>query len=476
MEYGNFSTIYHPWITKLGSDGKFYSNYGIGHPLIEVPFYLIGKLVSKAFKKNKQYIIKAIISLSSNLIISLVVLIFFKFASKINNNKKINLITSIILAFATMIFPYSKQLYRDPPQLLMLFGAFFFLFSFKKSLKIKYLITASCFLGFALTIKFAIIIYLPSYLFYLLLTFSKYRKKIKYFLIFITPICIGILISLIYNYIRFNNFLDFGYTAKNIKFGLKGPFIEGIWGLLLSSGKGFFTYSPVLILFFPTISYFYKKFKAESIFINLMVLTAFIFYSKYWSWGGGWCWGPRYLLPLIPLMMLPILFFLNDFNKFSKLKKSLVVFLIILSFFVQLLGIFIHHANYLQFIASYVHIVPLYSEKNPNIRSDLFYVDFVPQFSPIIGHWWLLKSTFYSYFHNKEQTNFYMRESCPWKSINSDWVPQNCYVAIQLGFDLLFLFLFKYFTSLRLFVILLLILDILLIIYQVIKIIKYLKS
>jgi hypothetical protein len=31
----------------------------------------------------------------------------------------------------------------------------------------------------------------------------------------------------------------------------------------------------------------------------------FIVYSKWWAWHGGWCWGPRFLVPVIPLLLLP---------------------------------------------------------------------------------------------------------------------------------------------------------------------------
>jgi hypothetical protein len=38
---------------------------------------------------------------------------------------------------------------------------------------------------------------------------------------------------------------------------------------------------------------------------------ALVFYGAWWAWHGGWCWGPRFLVPLMPLSCLPLIMLLD---------------------------------------------------------------------------------------------------------------------------------------------------------------------
>ena len=35
-------------------------------------------------------------------------------------------------------------------------------------------------------------------------------------------------------------------------------------------------------------------------------LTYVSLFAKFYNWGGGWSWGPRYLMPIVPLLMVPV--------------------------------------------------------------------------------------------------------------------------------------------------------------------------
>lgn len=106
------------------------------------------------------------------------------------------------------------------------------------------------------------------------------------------------------NYLRKGGLFVSGYEAdhgaKNLMpySGLPGfsyPFFFGMLSQLLSFGKGIVWYAPGLLFPLP-------RSKTDSIvWQTYMMWLFFVFgllvaYAKWWSWYGGWFWGPRFLL------------------------------------------------------------------------------------------------------------------------------------------------------------------------------------
>lgn len=79
------------------------------------------------------------------------------------------------------------------------------------------------------------------------------------------------------------------------KSGFSYPMLLGILSLLFSFGKGLFFFSPGLILI-PRARRAYPEL-AEFFELSIAFLAGLLLvYSRWWSWYGGWTWGPRFLL------------------------------------------------------------------------------------------------------------------------------------------------------------------------------------
>jgi hypothetical protein len=83
------------------------------------------------------------------------------------------------------------------------------------------------------------------------------------------------------------------YSARP---GFSYPIMLGVLSELLSFGKGIAFFAPGLVLIFakrdrftPVAEDFYQT---CGLFLCGLILT----YAKWWSWYGGWYWGPRFLL------------------------------------------------------------------------------------------------------------------------------------------------------------------------------------
>jgi hypothetical protein len=107
---------------------------------------------------------------------------------------------------------------------------------------------------------------------------------------------------LLYNWVRFGSFSDTGYTAEI----LFTPSWFSLYGLTFSPGQGIFVYSPFLLLLFLGIPTIWRRLGHYGILVLSLPVLGWLFYSTWFSWGGIWNWGPRFMLTTLPLLMLPV--------------------------------------------------------------------------------------------------------------------------------------------------------------------------
>ncbi len=73
---------------------------------------------------------------------------------------------------------------------------------------------------------------------------------------------------------------------------------------------------------------------------------------------------------------------------------------------------------------------PLYQKGVWEIRDDMLLPHFVPEFSPLAGHAWLIWAT----WNRDKLDDKRLGLSAPWASVNREWAPQR--VRRYVGYDL----------------------------------------
>jgi len=434
VEYGTPDTDFHSLITKKGRHGFNYSNFGLGQSLYEIPFYLTSKLFHPKSKTQRQFIETTAVAFSAPVLMSLIALFTLLLSRILNYSWRHSWRNALLLGFCSMCWPYSKMLFRDPLQTLLLLICITCAIKARSSKPGLTLFFSGVALGFGFIVKETMVVYFPFLLGYILWT--QKENRLKSAVNFSIPCFVGGISCLCYNYYRFSDFWDFCYTSVNYKYGMSTPFIEGIYGLLISTGRGFFIFNPITVLAIGGIVLLLKRHRKESIlFISIIIITV-LFYAKFWSWGGSWAWGPRFLLVITPYMAVMSGMYID---KAKGKKRIIITGLIIISIIVQIPGVIMHIAPYLSLVANDVHLFPLTQEKDTRIRSDLIHVDFIPQFSPIWGLSWTLKHALSMPFKDRFQIRKAMQEDCPWSNISPDWVPEFPDKALGAGPDLLLL-------------------------------------
>jgi hypothetical protein len=137
-----------------------------------------------------------------------------------------------------------------------------------------------------------------------------------------------------FNWLRFGSLFSLARYSMATAPTLGSP-LAGLLGLTISPGKGALWFSPPLVLailggrrLFARAPALAATIAAVSI-IHLLVIIHLAFF------GGDWCWGPRYLIPLMPLWALALPFGVLSRDKVQRLVMPLAA----AGLLVQLLGI-----------------------------------------------------------------------------------------------------------------------------------------
>lgn len=162
---------------------------------------------------------------------------------------------------------------------------------------------------------------------------GKARQSSVRFLLFLVGIATGVILSLVYNDVRFGSYFHTGKLPRESH--RYPPFfgnpLNGFLTLLFSPGKSVFLYSPPLILAFWGMRRLRRRAPQLTWAIVGVSTILLLFISCIAFKGGDWCWGPRYLVVVLPLWALAFPFVSLN----SKARWNLAVAILGLGFVVQ---------------------------------------------------------------------------------------------------------------------------------------------
>jgi len=392
---GQFDQPANPALPQIieGRNGLHYSKYGLGQPVIAAGFFKFGKWLWFTFMREKwdEPIAHFAVTLLPLVVTALSVWLVYLFGKRLYGSVKIGIGLALLYGLGTSAWPYSHFFFSEPLFGFCSLAAAYALFRVKDSpkpwLRYAWLLLGGFALGYAILTRVSGVALVPAYLFYLWLIgkpnpptpFPKAEGGVKFlvfkrnvrglglqYLVFGVGIVPAMAMTAFYNWLRFGNPLSSGYEGE----GFTTPIWEGLWGLLFSTGKSVFAYSPVLIALPFALKPFIKRAKPEALFFSTLLGITVIYYSVWWAWYGGFSWGPRFLVPILPFAILALGALLEKGRVWAIV---LFVGLLPLSIFVQMLGVAVNFNTHLGNITHF----------QPGWDADY---NFIPAFSPLRGH------------------------------------------------------------------------------------------
>ena len=194
-------------------------------------------------------------------------------------------------------------------------------------LKKKNYILSGIMVGLAVATEFPVGVLVPVWALLIYLN----EKKITKSMLFGLGLIPGFIIVLWYNYHLTGSITKTPYNyeihqqKENTQdIGFNFPTLAAFWGLVFSTFRGVFYYTPVLVLmlWYAIKSGYQNSFKniknkmalVSSGIKNYLLVTVvayLILYSSYYQWPGGWALGPRYLIPMVMIVLYEGVIFLS---------------------------------------------------------------------------------------------------------------------------------------------------------------------
>jgi len=302
---------------KFDQHGVPRSAWPAGHAILVLPWsaaghYLLAHLPGIPGNISDLALATAV-CWSSATFAAFTVAVSFLLFLKLELSPKRALACSMVLAFSTPLFVYSGWLYSEPATIAIFVAACYLFFSSGKPISVPCALLASLLLGFAVHIRPANIV--TAFVFIAAsVVFDRFHARDTGFAyrtsaILFAVIAFSGLLYLARNNSLFGSPFDFGVPAvaengKDLD-SWHNPLWVGIFGFLVSPGKSVFLFCPPVILGMIGLPRLWRQNRGMSVVCGAAPAINLFMYSIRTQWEGGYCYGPRYLVPSLILLTLP---------------------------------------------------------------------------------------------------------------------------------------------------------------------------
>ena len=291
--------------------------FGLGKPLLDLPLYEVGQGWARLTGADAGGLTRFCVAWLNAGVTALTALVLFAGARRrYGSAPALALVGTWLLA--TPALTYTRLAFAEPISTLLILGALLLLWPLEPSPAPGYrpagraLLLAGLCLGLAVLVKPANAIYLPLPAFYLLWLLWRStpppaaRRPLYAALPFGLGLLPGLALTAGYNALRYGTPFTFGYEQE----GFTTPLLTGLYGLILSPGKGILWFAPPVVLGVIGLGVWLRGpdtgRRAEAALIAGQAAIVLGFHALWSSWEGNIAWGPRLILPIVPLLLWPL--------------------------------------------------------------------------------------------------------------------------------------------------------------------------
>ncbi len=379
------------WHTEIGHDGRRYAIYGLGPSLVAVPFYLAGRGLAGVAPPASELMFQRPltlfhprdfdtfiriygVSLTNAFVTAGVVWLLYAVGMALGLRRSTSLALALIAGIASPLWHYSKTFFGEPMSAFFLLLFLLLMLRSRGNPRPGLFFWAGVALSATLLIKAANTVFLAAALPFAVALIWRKRDRLRH----LATLGLGLIslfpVILYYNAYRFGTIFETGYSSK---IDFTHPFLSGFVGLLISPGRGLFLYFPLALLSLAILILRCKRDGALSVFLFSMFLIPALFHARWWSWEGGWCWGPRFFVPVLPLLTLPLGYWIEG-KRYHPARTWIVLGVAVLSAVIAFSGTLVSFNDYYTVMKAHYGI--LKSPYYPDMRWSW-------QWSPLVKYW-----------------------------------------------------------------------------------------
>jgi hypothetical protein len=322
-----------------GRGGKLYDWYGIGQPLLMLPFDVIGTAIARLpafadYDDNDPTVRDIFVTYCVNTLLSvLTALVCFRFLQLLGFNIAQSIAGVLALLFCTTHLHYTQNMMENNYICLLTLTGFCFQYEWLRSGNAKVLLIGSAAFGLNLLTRLTTGLDLLCGAVFLLMILwfegsekhAYWRRLAGYAKIAFPVYLFFFLIDRLYQFYRFGSWTNtyvhyFAIEHRRLDPTLPAsypwttPFSKGFLGPLISPEKSIFMFDPLIVLAIIVAVFGWQRFsasiKAYTVAAFLLVLGYICLYARYFEWSGNFAWGDRYVSTAVQLaafISVPIL-------------------------------------------------------------------------------------------------------------------------------------------------------------------------
>lgn len=326
-------------------DGREYAQYGIGQPLLAVPFYWVGAALGHVggdafwqrvygtaqlgprmdFKPVAAELApRFALSWFNILLAAAMAGLVYLLCMELTGNVNASTLATLLYALGSLAWPHSRPFFSEGC------AAFFIVLAWLTALRSLragearsfhgLLAVAGAAAGFAFLVRNDSVLAYPGLGLIIALPVAVQARKLgreplAAWVAFAVPAILMGCVQLLLNKLRFGGLLASGYSDQPEGIAFTTPILAGLYGLLFTAGKGMFFFSPGLVLSFwgwgPLARLTQPRSRWIVWGIALAIVVPLAIHAKWQNWAGGWCWGPRHIFLIHPFFAPAIAAFLR---------------------------------------------------------------------------------------------------------------------------------------------------------------------
>jgi hypothetical protein len=303
----------HNFYGRLDLHGEPRAAYPPGQALLCTPWYALGQYVLARLPGvpagDTDLVVAFSSCLSSATFSALTVTFFFLLLMGGGISLRAALLAAVMVGLGTPIFSYSGWLFSEPLSCAVFVGVAWLLFGQgSDAVSARTASIAGLLLGLATFVRPTNVLAIFAYAVAVLVRDGKLALRTA--IVLGATSGIGVAALLTHNTLLFGSPLEFGYPtaaegAKRLN-TFDTPLLTGVYGFLLSPGKSVFVFAPPVILALAGLRRLWVRERGMATLAVLFPLIYLFFYAHYTQWEGGYCVGPRYMVPSIVLLCLAL--------------------------------------------------------------------------------------------------------------------------------------------------------------------------
>lgn len=320
-----------------GVDGRYYSQYGLGQSLYNVPFYLGAKGLQRATGLSvgkTDSVAKAVVSLGSTVAAAGTVAVVFVLAWLVTGRADASLVAALACGAGSPLWPYARLGFSTALTAWILAGAACALYAGVRHGRTRDVMVAGLLVGAGCLTRHEFVLIALAFTVWLGGVRVHARESAPSVVPFLAGAGAGVAVWALYNLVRFGSPWFVGYVPTYD--------FSGYYGLLFSPSASVFLYSPAIVLALAGIVVLARQDAVAASVLALPAVVLLLYYGALTDWAGGRSYGPRYLVPAIALTTVAIA---PLFARASRSGRHAIVAVVALSAVVQLPGVLVDYSR-----------------------------------------------------------------------------------------------------------------------------------